>query len=91
MNCGELAWQARPGRRGQGSRATWVRWNGAVTALVTCPIATAVRATVTAIAKGGLGTGSGLGGACFALLLPCESEAQQDQNGRERHNGQSRP
>ncbi|MFJ7778815.1 DUF6223 family protein [Streptomyces yangpuensis] len=54
---------------GRGRVLTWARRNGAVTALVSGPIAVAVGATVAATAEGGLGTGNGLGGAYVAVLL----------------------
>ncbi|WP_306439566.1 DUF6223 family protein [Streptomyces sp. BR123] len=53
----------------QGHIVTWARRNGAVTALVAGLIAVAVGGTVAATADGGLGTGNGLGGAYFAMLL----------------------
>ncbi|GAA4778628.1 hypothetical protein GCM10023329_29610 [Streptomyces sanyensis] len=54
---------------GKGRAAAWARRNGPVTALVTGLIAAAVGGTVAATAKGGLGTGNGLGGAYVAVLL----------------------
>ncbi|MFE5515171.1 DUF6223 family protein [Streptomyces sp. NPDC056529] len=54
---------------GGGHIAAWASRNGAVTALVTGLIAIAVGGTVAATAKGGLGTGNGLGGAYVALIL----------------------
>ncbi|WP_030961139.1 DUF6223 family protein [Streptomyces sp. NRRL S-378] len=53
----------------RGRVLTWARRNGAVTALVSGPIAVAIGATVAATARGGLGTGNGLGGAYVAILL----------------------
>jgi hypothetical protein len=58
---------ARPTR--QGHIVTWARRNGAVTALGAGLIAVVVGGTVAATAYGGLGTGNGLGGAYFAMLL----------------------
>ncbi|MFG2987014.1 DUF6223 family protein [Streptomyces sp. NPDC048258] len=58
---------ARPTR--QGHVVTWARRNGAVTALAAGLIAMAVGGTAAATAEGGLGTGNGLGGAYFAMLL----------------------
>ncbi|MFE1826955.1 DUF6223 family protein [Streptomyces yangpuensis] len=54
---------------GRGRVLTWARRNGAVTALVSGPLAVAIGATVAATAEGGLGTGNGLGGAYVAILL----------------------
>ncbi|MFD5425955.1 DUF6223 family protein [Streptomyces sp. NPDC127084] len=53
----------------RGRAITWARRNGAVTALATGPVALVVGGTVAATADGGLGTGNGLGGAYFAMLL----------------------
>ncbi|MFD5424177.1 DUF6223 family protein [Streptomyces sp. NPDC127084] len=53
----------------RGRIVTWARRNGAVTALVTGPVALVVGGTVAATADGGLGTGNGLGGAYFAMVL----------------------
>ncbi|OAH12473.1 DUF6223 family protein [Streptomyces jeddahensis] len=53
----------------QGHIVTWARRNGAVTALAAGLIAMAVGGKVAATADGGLGTGNGLGGAYFAMLL----------------------
>lgn len=64
--CGGLALARTTGR---GRIVTWARRNGAITALVTGLIAVAVGGTVAATAKGGLGTGNGLGGAYVAVLL----------------------
>ncbi|MFG2340584.1 DUF6223 family protein [Streptomyces yangpuensis] len=54
---------------GRGRVLTRARRNGAVTALVSGPLAVAIGATVAATAEGGLGTGNGLGGAYVAILL----------------------
>lgn len=53
----------------RGRVVAWARRNGAVTALVTGPVAVVVGGTVAATAEGGLGTGNGLGGAYVAILL----------------------
>ncbi|MEU2155900.1 DUF6223 family protein [Streptomyces sp. NPDC019396] len=53
----------------RGRLVTWAGRNGAVTALVAGTVAMVVGGTVAATADGGLGTGNGLGGAYFAILL----------------------
>lgn len=58
---------ARP--TGQGHIGAWARRNGAVTALAAGLVAVVVGGAVAATADGGLGTGNGLGGAYFAMLL----------------------
>ncbi|MFF8937990.1 DUF6223 family protein [Streptomyces paradoxus] len=58
---------ARP--TGQGYVGTWARRKGAATALAAGPVAVTVGGTIAATADGGLGTGNGLGGAYFAVLL----------------------
>ncbi|MBT2444082.1 hypothetical protein J7E93_29120 [Streptomyces sp. ISL-36] len=54
---------------GQGRIGTWDRRNGAVTALAAGLVAVVVGGAVAATADGGLGTGNGLGGPYFAMLL----------------------
>ncbi|GAA4897206.1 DUF6223 family protein [Streptomyces coeruleoprunus] len=53
----------------QGRVGTWARRNGSLTALAAGLVAVAVGGVVAATADGGLGTGNGLGGAYFAVLL----------------------
>jgi hypothetical protein len=53
---------------GLGHIGTWVRRNGAVTALVAGLIAVVAGGSVAVTADGGLGTGNGLGGAYVAML-----------------------
>lgn len=54
---------------GQGRIGAWARRNGVVTALAAGFVALVVGGAVAATADGGLGTGNGLGGACFAMIL----------------------
>jgi hypothetical protein len=53
----------------QGHIDSWVRRNGAATALMAGLIAVLVGGSVAATADGGLGTGNGLGGAYVAMLV----------------------